>query len=156
MTDRPADVRLAKAGDEELLFALICASDDEWSLGERDADKIRGVIWNAIDPRVPQPKPMFGVIAGPSIIEGAVGLYPTEPWNSSRTYLRAFFHFAHPLHRKSTHGVHLIQFSKWFGELAGRPVVFELLHPIRLEAKERMYGRHAKKVGALYIHESVA
>ena len=44
MTPKPPEVRLARRGDEELLFALVCASDDEWSLGPRDTAKVRDVI----------------------------------------------------------------------------------------------------------------
>jgi hypothetical protein len=151
MTVKPDTVRLAKAGDQELLFALACASDDEWCMGERDDDKVRHVIRLAIEGG-PPPRPVFGVIRGRSIIEGAIGLYPTEPWNSADPYLRAFFHFVHPEYRKSRHAVHLTEFAKWFAEKAGLPVVLELLHPERTEAKERMYGRQAKRIGGLYIH----
>lgn len=152
MIAKPPSVRLARPGDEELLFALVCASDEEWSLGTRDADKIRGVIYAATTGN-DAGRPRFGVVAGPSVLEGAVGLFPTEPWNSSDTYLRAFFHFVHPLYRKSRHAVDLRDFAKWFGDMAGMRVVFELLHPERTEAKARMYERGgAEKVGGLFIY----
>ena len=151
MTPKPANVRLARAGDEELLYALICASTDEWSMGERDNNKVKGVIGSATSGDAP-PKPVFGVIQGPDIIEGAIGLFPTEPWNSSDMYLRAFFHFVHPLHRKSRHAVELRDWGKWFGDLSGMPVVFELLHPERTEAKARMYERGAEKIGGLFMY----
>lgn len=152
MISKPQDVRLARHGDEELLFALIRASDDEWSMGARDDDKVRGVIGNACNASAP-PRPMFGVIQGPLIIEGAIGLFPTEPWNSSDLYLRAFFHFVHPLHRQSKHAVHLVHFAQWFGERAGLRVVFELLHPERTAGKARFYSRHARPIGGLYVHD---
>lgn len=151
MIPKPASVRLARPGDEELLFALICASDEEWALGTRDGDKIRGVIGSAIGGG-PQPRPVFGIIPGPSIIEGAIGLFPTEPWNSSDIYIRAFFHFVHPLHRKSRHAVHLMEFAKWYGDVAGTPVVFELLHPLRTVEKDKMYDRQAERVGGLFMY----
>lgn len=151
MTPKPGSVRLARAEDRELLFALICASDEEWSLGVRDPDKIRDVIVSATDDG-PAPKPRFGVIMGPTVIEGAVGMFPTEPWNSSDLYIRVFFHYVAPLYRKSHHAVHLRDFAKWFGDMAGIPVIFELLHVERLEAKANMYERGAKKVGGLFMH----
>lgn len=120
-------------------------------MGSRDPDKIRGVIWSAIADTSPS-RPRFGVVSGPSVIEGAIGLFPTEPWNSSDIYIRAFFHFVHPLYRKSRHAVDLAQFGKWFADLAGVPLVFELLHPERTEAKERLYGRQATRVGGLFLH----
>lgn len=153
---KPINVRLARQGDEELLFALICASDEEWSLGSRDADKIRGVIHSATTPVGLPPRPLFGVIEGPTGLEGAIGMFPTEPWNSSDLYIRAFFHFVHPLYRKSRHAVHLTEFAKWFGETAGMPVIFELLHPERTEAKARMYERQAQRVGGLFMHGVMA
>jgi hypothetical protein len=148
-------VSLARPGDEELLFALICASDKEWALGSRDADKIRGVIHAAThgEERV---RPYFGVIAGPTVIEGAVGMFPTEPWNSSDYYIRVFFHFVHPLYRRSRHAVNLAMFAKRFGDTAHMPVIFELLHPVRTEAKARMYTRQATPVGGLFAHGMAA
>ena len=155
MTPKPPNVRLARRGDEELLFALVCASDEEWSLGQRDADKVRNVIRLAVESG-PQPRPAFGVVEGPQIIEGAVGLFPTEPWNSSDPYVRVFFHHVHPLHRRSRHAVNLRDFAMWFGDLAGLPVIFELLHPERTEAKARMYGRAATPIGGLFMHGAAA
>ena len=151
MTPKPPEVRLARRGDEELLFALVCASDDEWSLGPRDTAKVRDVISLAAAGGAP-PRPVFGVIEGPAILEGAIGLFPTEPWNSSAPYVRAFFHYVHPLHRRSHHAIHLRDFAKWFGDMAGMPVIFELLHPERTEAKARMYSRGATPIGGLFMH----
>lgn len=157
MTDRPADVRVARTGDEELLFALIRASDDEWALAPRNYDKVRAVLHMATNAEAAGvATPRFGVIEGAHGMEGAVGLYPTQPWDSDAHYLRAFFLYVAPEHRRSTHARHLIEFSKWFGERAGLPVVFELLHPERTEAKARLFARQAKPVGGLYMHEVAA
>ena len=135
MTPQPADVRLARPGDEELLFALVRASDDEWTLMPRSYDKVRAVVRMATSSEVsPDAQPRFGVIDGPHGIEAAIGLYPTQPWDSDAHYLRAFFLYVAPDCRRSTHAKHLMQFAKWFGELAALPVVFELLHPERTEA----------------------
>lgn len=155
MTPKPISVSLAQPGDEELLFALICASDDEWSFGKPDPDKIRGVIRSAIDgdERV---RPYFGVIAGPSVIEGAIGLFPTESWNSSDTYIRAFWQFVHPLYRKSRHAVDLRDFAKWFGDVAGMQVLFELPRIDQTEAKARMYERGAEWVGGMFMYRQPA
>lgn len=155
MTIKPSSVTLASEGDEELLFALICSSDDEWGTGGRDADKIRGVIWSAIH-GTESPKPIFGVIAGTSVIEAAIGLFPTEPWNSRDLYLRAFFHFVHPLYRKSPHGADLREFGKWFGEVAGMPVLFELprIDQPGLIEKARMFGRGTEWVGGMFLHRT--
>jgi hypothetical protein len=151
MTPKPSDVRLARPGDEELLFALICASDEEWSLGPRDDDKVRDVVAQAIFGGAPS-DPKFGVIRGPSVIEAFIGLFPTEPWNSREMYLRAFSAFVHPLYRRSTHANHLIDFADWFGDMAGLVVIHDLLHPIQTEAKMRLYGRKTTPIGGLFVH----
>ena len=155
MTPKPTEVRLARHGDEELLFALICESDEEWSLGPRDDEKVRDVIGMATMGG-PPPRPVFGVVPGPSILEGAVGMFPTEPWNSTEPYIRVFFHFVNPMYRRSRHAVHLAQFAKWFGDCAGLPVIFELLHPERTEAKAALYRRQAAPIGGLFIHGTPA
>lgn len=152
MTPKPTDVRMAKSGDEDLLFALVCTSGDEWSMGSQDTGKVRNVIGLATS-TAPPPRPVFGVIPGKTMIEGAVGMFPTEPWNSSAPYIRVFFHYVHPDCRRSRHAVHLAEFAKWFGELTSMPVLFELLHPERTEAKARMYGRQATAIGGLYMHD---
>lgn len=151
MTAKPSSVRLARPGDEELLFALICASEEDWSLGARDPDKIRRVIWSAISD-TPPPRPVFGVIQGPTVFEGVIGLFPTEPWNSSDLYLRAFLHFVHPMHRKTRHAVDLRDFARWFGEVSGVPVMFELPHSERTEGRARMFERGSERVGDLFIY----
>jgi hypothetical protein len=151
MTPKPQSVRLAHPGDEELLFALICASDEEWSFGTRDLDKIRNVIWASIHTDTPE-RPRFGVIEGSAVLEGAIGLFPTEPWNSSDLYLRAFFHFVHPLYRKTRHAVDLREFGKWLGDTAGMPVLFELPHIEQAEAKARMLERGTQWIGGMFMH----
>jgi hypothetical protein len=151
MTPKPATVHQAKPEDEDFLFALICTSGNEWSMGRQNPAKVRNVIHLATHGG-PPPRPVFGVVRGPAMIEGAVGLYPTEPWDSTEPYIRCFFHFVHPDFRKSHHAVHLRDFAKWFGDVASMSVIFELLHPERTEAKARMYSRGATPIGGLFLH----
>ncbi len=155
MQSKPEGVRLAKLGDEERLFALICASDEEWSMGRQDNDKVLGSIEFALG-AAPWPKPVFGVVDNGTTFEGGVGMFPTEAWNSHDIYLRVFFHFVRPAYRRSRNAVHLAEFAKWFGDKTGTPVLFELLHPERTEAKQRMYARQAVPVGGLYLHGATA
>ena len=82
MTPKPATVHQAKPEDEDFLFALICTSGNEWSMGRQNPAKVRNVIHLATHGG-PPPRPVFGVVRGPAMIEGAVGLYPTEPWDST-------------------------------------------------------------------------
>lgn len=151
MSERPTNVRLAKPTDAELLFALVRAADEEWSFGDRDDDKVRDAIWLATSRGEP-PRPIFGVIEGANIIEGAVGLYPTERWNSRTQYLSGFFHFVHPLHRKSSSGKDLMRFGEWFADTVGMPLVWELLHPERTDAKVLLYERRATRIGGLFLY----
>lgn len=152
MTPRPPTVDLAKPGDEELLFALICAAEEDWSFGTRDADKIRGVVYSATCGKDAE-RPVFGVIAGESVIEAAIGLFPTTPWNSSDLYLRAFFNFVHPLYRKSRHAVDLRDFGKWFADSAGMPILFEHPRMEQTEAKARMMERGTLWYGGMFLHD---
>lgn len=153
MTSKPSTVRLARPEDEDLLFSLIIAANDEWSLGAMSNEKIRGVIWSALNDPPPQ-RPVFGVIRGPRVIEGAIGMFPTEPWNSEEIYLRAFFHFVLPAYRKSRHAVELRDFGKWFSEFAGMPILFELPHLDQTEVKARMYERGTDWVGGMFVYRA--
>jgi hypothetical protein len=152
--------RLARPEDADRLFALIVGSEDEWALLPRSYDKVRSVIELAVD-RSPLfdldgtriMRPAFGVIDGGMGIEGACGLYPTQPWDSNALYLRGFVLYVHKACRRSTHAKALIQFGNTFGDVAGMPVVWEQLHPERTEAKCRLLGRQAKPIGGLFMHE---
>lgn len=155
MTSRPTSVRLVHPGEEAALFTFVCSSDEEWCLGPRDDTKVRRIIDRAAGGG-PMPRPVFGLVPGEKEIEGAVGLFPTELWNSSELYLRVFFHYVHPNHRRTRHAVHLAEFAKWFGEESGMPVVFELLHPELTANKAQLFGRQARPAGGLYIHEVAA
>jgi hypothetical protein len=147
---KPSSVTLAKQSDENALFELIRASDDEWSFGKPDADKIRGVIESAFGPMTP--RPYFGVISGPTMIEAAIGLFPTEAWNSSDLYIRAFWQFVRPMYRKSKHAVDLRDWAKWFGDEAGLPVLFELPRMNKMETKAEMLERGAEWIGGMFMY----
>ena len=154
VTMKPSSVSLANVGDEEALFELIRASEEEWWLGKPDPDKVRGVIKSAFDDSV-FPRPYFGVIKGPAMIEGAVGLFPTEAWNSSDLYIRAFFHFVRPRFRNSKHAVHLRDWAKWFGDEAGLPVLFEQPHMDKQRLKAEMLERGAEWIGGMFMYRGM-
>ena len=108
MTPRPPNVRIARQGDAERLLALVVESATECASGQRDYAKVEAIIGLALD-RTPLfddegvsiQRPIFGVIDGPDAIEGACGLYPTQPWDSSDHYLRGFFHYVGRAYRPS-------------------------------------------------------
>lgn len=174
MTVKPPRVRIAGTRDADELFALVWMDDAEWALTTRSSEKVRRVVdlattrEDTIGPDgLPMLRPTFGVIDGEHSIVGGVGLYPTTTWDSDQHFLRCFFLFVHPAARRSiaaaqtnrpamtqpnSHARHLFEFAKWFGERAELPVVFEILHPERTEAKMRLAGRQATMVGGLFMH----
>ena len=145
---------MAGAADFDPLLALIGMSDDEWMLGPPDNDEVRHTVGLATAGG-PQPRPTFMVI-GATSLQAAVGLYPTKRWNSKSLYLRGFYHFVHPAYRKSTHGKDLMRFAEWFSDESKMPLIWELLHPEKTEAKARLYGRRAVPVGSLYLYGEMA
>lgn len=153
-------VRIARQQDTERLFALIVESENEWTLAPRNYDRVRAAIALAVDrsPLVdvdgsPVMRPAFGVVDGPLGIEGACGLCPAQHWDSDATYLRGFFLYVHVACRRSTHAKMLIQFGNWFADMAAMPLIWELLHPTRTEAKGRLLARQASPVGGLFMHQ---
>jgi hypothetical protein len=164
MTPKPLHARIAKPTDAEHLFALVVESENEWALSGRSYDRVRAVIALAVDrsPLVdvdgsPMMRPAFGVIDGPLGIEAGCGIYPTQPWDSDQTYLRGFWLYVHAACRKTTHAKSLLQFGNWFSDVSGMPLVWELLHPEKVQAKMALFSRSGGTlVGGLFIHEPSA
>jgi hypothetical protein len=164
MKPKPAIARIAKPSDADGLFALIVESEKECSLGARNYDRVREVIEFAVDRSplfdmdgLPVMRPAFGVIDGPLGIEAGCGIYPTQPWDSDNTYLRGFWHYVHVSCRKTPHGKTLLQFGNWFSDIAGMPLVWDLLHPEQFQAKMGLFSRSGGTlVGGLFIHEPPA
>lgn len=149
-------VRLATLDDREALF---------WHLmGDLQADN--GLGWT------PSPKKVFdhvnaccsgkngiaGVIDGRGgEIIGSIGIELTQPWYSDEWFFIQVWQFVLPTHRKGTHyGEDLFAFAeghrRYMSETLGRDMVLEttVMSHQRLAAKERLWQRHGKRIGAMF------
>ncbi len=160
---KPPNVSLATAADAFGLLVLIQESDQEQAFSTRDYGKVREVVDLASD-RTPLleadgtafMRPIFGVIKVDGVMDGACGLFPTQPWDSWETYLRGFFLFVREKHRdKEPHAKNLLQWANWFADRSHMPVVWEALNSRTLDERSRLFLRHASPLGGLFIHRPV-
>ena len=160
---KPANVHMVMPEHALSLLALIQESDRELEITTRDYGKIREVIDLATD-RAPLAeadgspfmRPVFGIIVVDGTVEGACGLFPTQPWDSWETYLRGFFFFVSNAARQKNHGKNLLQWSNWFSDRARMTLVWEVFNCSLLDDRSRMFMRHGSPLGALFIRRPVA
>jgi GNAT superfamily N-acetyltransferase len=152
MTEFPQGLRLARKGDEDRLFALFCVAHAENGYGDIDESHVRAIIARGCcgDGVV------IAMADGPERIEAALGLHPEKRWYSTPDKPENYYHtelllYVHPLHRRSRHAAALFQFAKYWEEYTGLPVVLGLMPKDDLEIKERLFERHGRKVGSLYM-----
>lgn len=150
MTDFPQGLRMARHGDEARLFALFIMAHAENGFGVMDDI----VVQAAIERGCRGESIVIALIDGPERIEAVIGLHPVRPWYASEApenyYSSELLFYVHPLHRRSRHAAKLFQFAEWWEQATKLPVVLNLLPKDKLEPKEKLFSRHAKRVGAIY------
>lgn len=111
---------------------------------------LKRAAWRSGDPPA-----VIGLIDGPDRIEAAICLDAIQHWYSDQWFWCDRFAYVHPAHRRSRHAFRLLQFCRAWYETAAKPmgtvivVSIETLHS--LGAKERLYGRYARRVGASFV-----
>lgn len=148
MTDRPANVRLAVAGDEERIYNHLLGLHKENGLFSLSRDKSMAVIRSATERK----GGIIGVIDGESGVEGSIGLQLSSWWYTENDYhLSEFWCFVREDCRATNHAKDLIQFAKWCAEEMKIPLFMGIVTTKRTAAKERLYRRTLPKVGAYFM-----
>lgn len=152
MTAFPKDVRIAIPGDERRVFDLCAIAHAENGWGTMDADVVRATISAAVLRKAG----IFAIIDGPERVEAVLGLHLVKPWYCAADvpgnwYWTELLFFVHPLHRRSRHAARLLQFAKWWEQEIKEPVALTLLPRDDLQEKEKLFGRHAQRVGSVYL-----
>lgn len=148
----PKDVRVATLGDERRVFDICATAQAENGLGTLDADVVRATIQAAAERRAG----IFAIVDGPERVEAVLGLHMVKPWYCAANvptnwYWTELLFFVHPLHRRSRHAVRLFQFAKWWEQETKEPVFVTLFPRDDLEEKEKLFSRHGKRVGSVYL-----
>lgn len=115
------------------------------------AHKVNALLKQACWKQTDVPPAVIGLIDGPERIEAAVCLQMMQHWYSDQWFYADRFLYVHPAHRRSRHAFKLFQFCRSWHKMVEVPVVLsiETLHD--REAKERLYGRYGRRVGASFV-----
>lgn len=157
-TQRPLSVRIARPSEEERLFKTLMLLGEENAMAEISKPKVRAMLQRCRSPEPGQPRyGVIGVIDAPKGgIAATVGLVTGQWWYTEEWHCEEVWSFVHPDHRrdKANHAKDLIQFSKWWGEQLGWPVLMGVLSNVRTLGKIRLYAREIPLVGALFLHRA--
>ena len=155
MTDKPLNVRLATASDEDKLFAFLHAAYLDNGFYKIKASK----VWDTIRRATRRTKDgmwqggIIGIIENDKEIEGAIGMFAESFWYSEDFFLNEYFCFVKPDYRKSSNAKDLLSFGKWCAENINLRLHIGVLTDKRLAAKERLYSRVLPKKGCLFVYE---
>lgn len=152
-TPRPAQVRLATEADEQKLFDLLMLLAAENAMDPVSDTKVMDMIRHATR----REGGVIGIIDAPDgSIAATVGITMAQWWYSNAWRCEEAWSFVHPDHRggNGRYAKQLIQFSKWWGEQLGMPVLMGVLSTHRTLGKIRLYARNIPVVGALFLHRA--
>lgn len=159
---KPVNVIIATRDETSSLMVLIQESDEEAAITTRDYGKVQEVIDLAAgrEPLMEADgtafmRPIFGLIKVDDVVEGACGLFPTQPWDSWETYLRGFFLFVSQTSRHKKHASNLLQWANWFSDRTQMPLVWEVINSRMFDERQRLFLRHGSSLGGLFIHRPV-
>lgn len=156
MTEPPRGVRIAEPADLDRLWDLCLVGHATNGAFRIAPHKIIAVLKRAC---WRNPDAVIGLIDGPERIEAAVCLMLGSHWYSEDLYWSDRFLYVHPAHRRSRHAFRLFRFVEWWanvvGAPCGAPVVMSIETFDRLGAKEALFGRYARRVGASYLFGKV-
>lgn len=156
IVERPKNVRVAGQQDEFALFDLLwngLHADNSMGMGRSEAR-----FWENINGVCRGQRGICGVIDGPDgKLIGSIGIQASQTWYSDAWFLSETWLFVDPDHRKGTrYGEDLFKFALWhradISERLNHNFALEIsVHSFkRLEAKTRLWRRHASHVGSLF------
>jgi len=141
-------VRLAGLSDEAALFDICRQAFDDNGLGRFDEANVRRILGLGCRHKEGV---AFGVIDGPQGFEGVIGLVPTKLWYSSDWYYTDLLLYVVKDKRRSRHAARLLEFAQWWAKQTGAFVELGIATDTRLDAKEKLLGRFAKRTGSYFV-----
>lgn len=153
-------VRLAAPADELALYEMLVALYHDNPMGlQYDPPTVLGRIREGTE----QKGAVIGVIDGDQgDIAASVGLFPHTIWYSNVWNYAELWLFVRPEYRNSSYSDELFDFCEYIRARMeaqlGRPfhIQTSVSSEVRLPAKERLWGRRARKIGALYVMDGTA
>jgi hypothetical protein len=145
-------VRCATTEDLDQIMTLAMMGTEENGFVPANQNKVLQEIWSALNMH----QGVVGAIGEPGeMVEGAVLLRVGGIWYSDAIMIEEKAIFVHPSYRKASGGraARLAEFSKWFADSLGLPLLIGVLSSHRTEAKVRMYTRiMGPNSGAYWIY----
>lgn len=150
MEENFSGVRMARKGDEQAIFKMLCLAQKENGVFPMNERKVKEFIRQAIE----QKGAIIGVIEGKHYIEGSIGIVLETWWYTDQWSLGERWNFVHPNHRKSDHAKKLIEFAKWCADSMKLDLEMGVISNERTEAKIRLYKRQLPQVGAFFMYKA--
>lgn len=141
-------VRLALQADVGPLMDLLRIMHAEESVEPVDEDKVLQTLWRLIN----HDGGIVGVIRGDDGIEGTVGLSLHELWYTSARHLSKLWLFVPPEYRRTTHCKLMLQFSKWYSDEVGIPLMGEEIVMPTTEKRVELVGRQLPEFGRMFLY----
>lgn len=159
--ERPSNVRLAGPEDEDALYDLLLALDDDNGF---DVPKSEERIKEAIRMGTRRQGALIGVVDGKrgeygegGELAASVAMNLQQFWYSDDWFLGEGWLFVRPEYRSNHLDSALFTFAKWcrqeMSKSGGKdmPLVLSMWARKRLPAKLRLWSRHARQVGGLFL-----
>lgn len=134
--------------DEDPIMVLLIAMHAEESAEPVDEVKVRFTLRRLIE----RDRGVVGIIRGKARIEGTIGLDLDTVWYSSAKHLNKLWLYVHDEHRKSTHAKTMLEFSKWYSDQVGIPLMADELCGPNTDAKVKLVGRQLPESGKMFVY----
>jgi hypothetical protein len=129
-------------------MSLLRAMHAEESVEPVDENKVRYILQRLLY----QSGGVVGVIRGKDGIEGTVGIALDTVWYSSAQHLKKLWLFVHPDCRKSTHAKSMLEFSKYYADHVGVPLMTDEICGPNTEAKVKLVSRQLNESGKTFLY----
>jgi N-acetylglutamate synthase-like GNAT family acetyltransferase len=147
-----SNIRLAHPADEQAVFSLVRIWHEESGLMPFSAAKTLAYL----RPMIAQQGGVVLVVAGPKMVEAAMGLVLGSFWTSESYHLEQLFDVVHPDCRKSEHAKNLLQHAKVYSQGLGTPLLAEVVSNETTQRKAQLVERQLPKVGSLFYYRGPA
>lgn len=147
----PQGVRRASPADYDALLAAALNCYAENALQPVSHAKVGEIVRRCVE----QDQSIAGIIDGPAGLEASVGLSIASFDYSDERHLRCLWLGVEPAHRKTPHGVKLMEFAQWAQSVLEVPLYLDLTTVETLQSKMHLYLRTAPQVGAFFAFGAV-
>lgn len=150
----PEGVRMATPRDEQALFDVLMALNEDNSFGIPVSNER---VLAAIRQGTQRQGALIGVIEGEDgRIDGTIGMIITQMWYTEQYHLAEQWLFVRPSARNGRIHAKLFEFAEWCrrrmaaGSTQPWIVTTSVSSPKRLAAKLRLWSRFARQVGGIF------